>query len=59
MCPELINSHKSDWGFTEPSVLSLMFVEKVKETGKWRMILPQVTSLSSSVQQFRNLHSCT
>jgi len=58
-CPVLNNSCGSGQRFIEPSVLSLMIMVKVQETGKQRMILPQATSPSSSVQQFSNFHSCT
>lgn len=33
-CPVLSSSHESGQRFIEPSVLSLMFMEKVQETGK-------------------------
>lgn len=33
-CPMLNNSHESGQRLIEPSVLSLMFMEKVQETGK-------------------------
>lgn len=54
----LLNNSQNelDQRFSEPSVLSLMFMGQVQETGKQKMILPQVTS-PSSIQQFRNFRA--